>query len=421
MAVFEYTGKSAGGKTVKGVLDVDNVRALKAALRRDKIFLTEYKQTSAKGGKRGAKVKGGKAQSAGSADVDFQELLTRISPMDIAEMTRQLATLQKAGVPLVDGMTAIVEQTENPKLKRVLSEVRTDLNEGTAFSRALAKHPKVFDQTYSNMVRAGESSGNLDIVLQRLADFTESQVRLQNKIIGALTYPVIMLIISLFIVAAMMVLVVPKITIMFEDLGADLPFITKMLIFFSDLLSNWWPLLILLGVGAFTLFDRWRRSEDGSVKWDRFLLKVPVLGDLVRKIAIARFARTLATLLSSGVPLLSAMEIVETVVSNKVLAAVLAEARVAIREGDTISGPLKRSEEFPPMVTHMVAIGERSGELENMLKNVSESYENQVDTRVNALTSILEPIMIVGMGIMVAFLVAAILLPMMQLTSAVSG
>ncbi len=423
MPVFEYIGKSAGGKTVKGVLDVDNVKALKAALRRDKVFLTEYKQTSSSGkkGKGGGRVKAGQKQTAGSSDIDLQEIFTRISPMDVSEMTRQLATLQKAGVPLVDSMTAIVEQVENPKLKRVLSEVRTELNEGTAFHKALAKHPKVFGSTYANMVRAGESSGTMEIVLQRLADFTEAQVRLRNKIIGALTYPVIMLLISVLIVAAMMVLVVPKITIMFEDLGADLPFITKMLIFSSDLLSGWWPLLLLLAVGVSVLFNRWRTSETGAVKWDTFVLKVPVLGDLVRKIAIARFARTLATLLSSGVPLLTAMEIVENVVSNKVLAAVLEEARAAIREGDTISGPLKRSEEFPPMVVHMVAIGERSGELENMLKNVSESYENQVDTRVNALTSILEPIMIVGMGIMVAFLVAAILLPMMQLTSAVKG
>lgn len=420
MPVYEYIGRTAGGKTVKGVLDVDNVRALKSALRREKVFLTEYKETSAKG-KGGGKVKGGVAQRSGSRDVDLQEMLTRISPMDIAEMTRQLATLVRAGVPLVDSMTAIVEQTENPKLKRVLSAVRTDLNEGTSFFKALANHPKVFGSTYVNMVRAGESSGTLEIVLSRLADFTESQVQLRNRVIGALTYPVIMLIISILIVAAMMILVVPKITIMFEDLGAEMPLITRVLIFVSDVLSTWWPALLLLGFGAATMFQRWRTSEEGAPKWDRFLLKVPVLGDLVRKIAIARFSRTLSTLLSSGVPLLTAMEIVENVVANRVLSAVLGEARVAIREGDTISGPLKRSEEFPPMVVHMVAIGERSGELENMLKNVSESYENQVDSRVAALTSILEPIMIVGMGILVAFLVAAILLPMMKLTSSVGG
>lgn len=419
MPVYEYIGRTAGGKAVKGVLDVDNVRALKAALRRDRVFLTEYKETSAKGG--GGTVKGGVAQKTGSREVDFGELLTRISPMDVAEMTRQLATLVRAGVPLVDSMTAIVEQTENPKLKRVLSAVRTELNEGTSFHKALGAHAKVFGPTYVNMVRAGESSGTLEIVLSRLADFTESQVRLRNRIIGALTYPVIMLIISILIVAAMMILVVPKITIMFEDLGAEMPLITRLLILFSDILSTWWPALVLLAVAGSAAFNRWRVSEEGAPKWDRFLLGVPVLGDLVRKIAIARFSRTLATLLSSGVPLLTAMEIVENVVANRVLAAVLGEARVAIREGDTISGPLKRSEEFPPMVVHMVAIGERSGELENMLKNVSESYENQVDSRVSALTSILEPIMIVGMGIMVAFLVAAILLPMMKLTSSVGN
>lgn len=419
MPVFEYIGRSDGGKTVKGVLDVDNVRALKAALRRERVFLTEYKQTGSRAS--GDKVKAGRAQKSGSRDVDFGEMLVRISPMDVAETTRQLATLVRAGVPLVDSMTAIVEQTENPKLKRILSAVRTELNEGTSFHKALSAHSKVFGPTFINMVRAGESSGTLEIVLTRLADFTESQVRLRNKVIGALTYPVIMLLISILIVGAMMILVVPKITVMFEDLGAEMPMITRVLIFVSDILATWWPALVLLSVGATLAFNRWRASEEGAPKWDRFLLKVPVLGDLVRKIAIARFSRTLSTLLSSGVPLLAAMEIVENVVANRVLSAVLAEARIAIREGDTISGPLKRSEEFPPMVVHMIAIGERSGELENMLKNVSESYENQVDTRVSALTSILEPIMIVGMGIVVGLLVAAILLPMMKLTASVGN
>ena len=419
MPVYEYIGRSAGGKSVKGVMDVENVRSLKAALRREKVFLTEYHATSGKGGR--GKVRAGIKQKAGSRDVNLRDMLIRVTPMDVAEMTRQLATLQKAGVPLVDSLTALVEQTENPKMKRALSRVRTDVNEGLSLHQALEKHPHIFGETYSNMVRAGESSGTLELVLQRLADFTEAQVRLRNKIIGALTYPVIMMIIASFIVAAMMILVVPKITIMFEDLGADLPFITKVLIFLSDTLSSWWPMLILMLIGLGYLFKRWQETENGRERWDRFVLRVPVLGQLARKIAIARFSRTLGTLLNAGVPLLTAMIIVENVVDNKVLAQVISDARNAIREGDSIAGPLKRSEAFPPMVVHMVAIGERSGELENMLTNVSESYENQVDTQVNALTSVLEPIMIVGMGIVVAFLVAAILLPMMKLTSAVGG
>lgn len=421
MPVFEFVGKGPGGKVVKGVRDVENVRALKAALRREKVFLTEYRENTAAGGRaKSVKGKGGKA-AKGSRDVDFKEMLTRVSPNDVSEMTRQLATLVKAGVPLVDALTAIVDQVENPKLKRILSRVRTDVMEGAAFSRALGQHPEVFGNTYVNMVRAGESSGTLEIVLLRLADFMESQVALRNKVIGALTYPVIMLGIAVMIVAAMMILVVPKITVMFEDLGAELPFITKLLIGLSGFLSSWWPLLIILGVFAMLGFERWRRTDDGAERWDRFVLKVPLMGDLMRKIAISRFARTLSTLLSSGVPLLAALEIVEAVMNNRVLSAVIHEARSAIREGDSISGPLKRSEEFPPMVVHMVAIGERSGELEGMLTNVSENYEGQVETRINALTSVLEPIMIVGMGAVVAFLVAAILLPMMQLSSAVRG
>lgn len=419
MPVFEYIGKDASGRTIKGVLDVESVRSLKSALRRDKVFLTEYHETSVKGGK--AKIRAGAVQKAGSRDFDLEELLTRISPNDVSEMTRQMATLLKAGVPLVDALGATVEQIENPKLKRVLAQVRTDVNEGAPFWRALGAHPKVFGVTYFNMVRAGESSGNMDVVLLRLADFTESQVRLRNKIIGAMTYPVIMLCIATLIVTAMMIFVVPTITGMFADLGTEMPWITKALIFISNMFSSFWWLGILLAVGATVGFRRWLATDKGADSWDALMLRVPVLGDLIRKIAISRFSRTLSTLLSSGVPLLTAMEIVENVVANRVLAKVIAEARAAIREGDSIAGPLKRSQQFPPMVVHMVAIGERSGELENMLKNVSESYENQVDTRVNALTSLLEPIMIVGMGVMVGFLVAAILLPMMQLAKSMRG
>lgn len=417
MAVYEYTGKDANGKTIKGVLDVDGVRALKNALRRDRIFLIEYHESNAKGRK--AKIGVGGAKKQGSRELDLEELLTRVTPQDISEMTRQLATLIKAGVPLVDSLAAIVEQVENPKLKRILARVRTDVNEGAPFWRALAVHDKVFETTYYNMARAGESSGNLDTVLARLADFTESQVRLRNKIIGAMTYPVIMLCISFAIVTGMMVFVVPQITVMFEDLGADLPPLTKILIMTSHFVTGWWWLYVPGVVGLVVLVRRWLSTDTGADWKDKTLLKVPILGDLIRKIAISRFSRTLSTLLSSGVPLLTAMEIVENVVANRVLAKVLAEARNAIREGDSIAGPLKRSNQFPPMVVHMISIGERSGELENMLKNVSESYENQVDTRVNALTSLLEPLMIVFMGIVVAFLVAAILLPMMKLTQAV--
>lgn len=422
MPVFEYIGKDANGRTVKGVLDVEGVRALKAALRRDKVFLTEYREAGGKAGQaKGQKVKAGVQQKSASREVDLADMLTTIGPRDISEFTRQLATLLKATVPLVEALGAIVEQVENPKLKRVVAQVRTDVNEGAPFWRALSVHDKVFETTYYNMARAGETSGNLDVVLARLADFTESQVKLRNKIIGAMTYPVIMLCISLLIVLGMMVFVVPNITAMFNDLGAELPIITRIMIGLSNFVTKFWWVGVLMLVGAWQLFARWKRTESGGERWDQMLLKAPILGDLLRKIAIARFTRTLSTLLLSGVPLLTAMEIVENVVNNKILAKVIAEARNAIREGDNIAGPLKRSGQFPPMVVHMVSIGEKSGELEEMLRNVSESYENQVDTAVQALTSLLEPLMIVFMGVVVGFLVAAILLPMMKLTQAVQA
>jgi general secretion pathway protein F len=271
------------------------------------------------------------------------------------------------------------------------------------------------------MIRAGEHSGALEVVLVRLADFTESQARLRSKILGTMAYPAAMMIIGSIVLGILFTVVIPRVTKIFEDTKATLPWMTRVLIAFTGFMTNWWWLvLILLAAGGWG-FLRWKRSPEGRARWHRFVLTVPVFGRLARIIAIGRFARTLSTLLKSGVPLLTAMDIVRNVVGNDRLAEVIVEARDAIREGESIAAPLKRSGEFPPLVHHMVAIGERSGALEEMLSNVASAYEDQVDTTVAALTSLLEPIMIVVMGGAVAFIVFSVLMPILQINTLAGG
>jgi len=321
---------------------------------------------------------------------------------------------------VVDALNACVDQTENPKLKKLLSSVKQAVNEGSSLGDALMHHEEVFTTLYINMVRAGEISGTLDIVFERLSEFIEGQVKLRTKLSGTLMYPVIMVCIALMIVSLMMIFVVPKITEMFQEMGAELPLITRILIGTSDLFRDWWWAGILLGVLAAWRFRVWKNTESGREALDGYKLRMPLFGNLIRMVAVVRFTKTFGTLLASGVPILTALGIVRNVVNNVVLANVIDEARVAIQEGEGIAAPLQRSEQFPPMMTHMIAIGEKTGQLEAMLGNVAEAYETQVDSRMTQLTSVLEPIMIVGMGLGVGFLVFAILLPMLQMNDAIA-
>jgi len=407
MAVYEYRGiLVASGKAAKGYKDADNVKALRGALRREGILLTEATEEAER-------------KERAKKQINLLAPFQRPSTSDIAVMTRQLATLVRAGVPLVESIGALSEQAENEQLIRILTAVRETLNEGTSFAKSLALHNKVFPPLYINMVEAGEASGTLEAVLERLADFMENQARLKGKVAGALAYPVLMAIVGSILVGFLMVAVVPKVTAIFENLGQELPWYTKLLIFVSGILgSYWWLLLILLAIGSFA-FRRWKNTEQGRLKWDTFRLRVPLFGRLNLLVAVARFSRTLSTLLSSGVPLLSAMGIVKNVLENALLEQVITTAINSIREGESIAVPLKKSGEFPPMVTHMITVGERSGQLEQMLENVSRAYEADVEVRVQALTSLLEPMMIVIMGGLVGFITMAILMPLIQMNDMV--
>ena len=407
MPVFEYRGLNEAGKNVTGLRDADSPKTLRTNLRREGIFLTEVL------GEKGQS--NGKEAPAGQIRFSFE----RVTAEDISIMTRQLAVLVGAGVTLIEALTALIDQIEKEKLKRILSDVKQRVNEGSTLADALAAHPKAFSNLFINMIRAGESSGALDVVLVRLADFTESQAKLRQKVVGALTYPMIMILMSFVILIILFTFVVPKVTKIFEDAKVTLPFTTRALIFTSNLTRDYWYLIVLAAVGVVVAFQRWKVSPKGRPSWDRFTLKAPIFGKLLRMLSIARFSRTLSTLLKSGVPLLKSMDIVKNIVSNSVLTKVIENARESIQEGESIAEPLKRSKEFPPLVYHMIAIGERSGQLEEMLVNVASAYETQVDVRIGALTSLMEPILIVIMGGVVAFIVFSILMPILQLNTVI--
>ena len=410
MPVYEYVGVSASGKKAKGVFDADTPRALRDGLRAQGIFVTEFVE--------GGKAKGAKQALSRNKQGDIEISIPGqkgYNLRDVAVMTRQLATLQKAGIPLIECLNALVEQTEKPALKQVISDVRQKVSEGSALAAAMKDHPDAFSDLYINMIRAGESSGNLDTVLLRLTEFLDDQIALRQKITGAAVYPILMIILGTGIVIFLMTFVIPKVTQIFEDQGAALPLVTKLLIGFSHFVGTWWPLLLIATGGAIYGFRRWRETEEGRDRWDALVLKSPIFGPLTRMIAVSRFSKTLGTLLASGVPLLNAMGIVKEILGNTVLIKVVETARLNIREGESVATPLARSGEFPPMVTHMIAVGERTGSLEDMLENVSEAYDAEVSTRIQALTTLLEPMMIVIMGGVVGFIVFAILLPILQL------
>ncbi|HEX9399711.1 MAG TPA: type II secretion system inner membrane protein GspF [Anaeromyxobacter sp.] len=409
MPVFEYRALTSGGKAVVGLREADSPKTLRSTLRREGVFLTEV-----------VGQKQADAQAAREVNVR-RWVVGRISAEDLAIATRQLAVLVHAGIPLVESLTALVEQVEKEKLKRVLGDVKQRVNEGSTLADALGAHPRVFGDLFVNMIRAGEHSGALEIVLVRLAEFTESQARLRSKIMGTMAYPAAMMVIGSIVLGILFTVVIPRVTKIFADTKATLPWMTRGLIGFTWFVTQFWWALILIIAASIWGFLRWRATPAGKARWHRFVLTVPVFGRLVRTIAIGRFARTLSTLLKSGVPLLTAMDIVKNVVGNVRLAEVVEQARDAIREGESIAAPLKRSGEFPPLVHHMVAVGERSGALEEMLANVASAYEDQVDTTVAALTSLLEPLMIVVMGGVVAFIVFSVLMPILQINTLAGG
>lgn len=402
MALYTYKGINKSGVETKGTLNAENINLAKSKARSLGILLTDIKEQ--------------KSDNKNKSEINFS-FGNAVSINDLSLMTRQLATLIKARIQIVESFNALIEQCDNPKLKVILSEVRQKVNEGSSLAKALSDYPKVFDNIYINMVEAGESSGTLDIVLLRLAEFTEAQVKLKNKIRGAMMYPIIMLCVGALVMSVILVLVIPKITKIFITLKKELPLPTKICIWASEFISNYWWAVIIGVIVGIKLFQKYIDSPSGRKLYDTVTLKTPVLGNLITMINVSRFCSTLATLLNSGVPILMAMNIVKNLISNIHMRKAIEASRTNVQEGSSLAGPLAESRLFPVMVTHMISLGEKSGELEPMLNIIAENYEDQVESKLSGLTSILEPIMMVGMGGAVAFIVMSVVIPMMELNS----
>ena len=417
MPVYSWKGLNTAGKAVTGTKDADGPKNLRQALRKDGVFVTEHREVLAGGGARAPERAGASGAPVPllKREVDLKRMLERVRPQEVAAFTRQLATLLKAGIPLAEALGALSEQADNKKFEVVLAEIRQKVNEGSSLADTMSRHPRIFPELYTNMVRSGEAAGNLDAVLGRLADFLDAQHALRSKVSGALTYPIIMVILGSLVMGVLMVVVVPKITSIFADLGRTLPWNTQLLIFAADVVGGYWWAVIIFVVGVWILYRRWSRSPKGKAVVDRVSLKMPLVGPLARYVGVARFSRTLSTMLAAGVPVLTALEITKKVLNNTVLEKVVEEARDAIREGESIAAPLKRSKQFPSLMVHMVAVGERSGQLEAMLENVATAYERDVEAKVARLTTVLSPALIVGMALAVVFIVFSVLQPILDM------
>ena len=405
MPLYEYKGLNSLGKPTKGVKEAATKNALREMLLKNGVYLSEAKERS-----------GAKSDSKQNTPLGGIKIGSGVSKQDIKDFTSQFCTLQKAAIPLTECLTALADQAEKETLKTALTDIKSKVSEGSSLADAMAGYPKLFDTLYISMIRAGESSGSLDVVLERLTGFLESQLRLRSRIISAMVYPIIMIVIGVLLMIVLLVFVIPRVTKLFDQQRKELPGITKLLLAITDIVNNYWWLLIIIAIAIFFGFKYWVSTPGGKKNWDTFLLKIPIFGNIIRLVSISRFSKTLATLLASGVPLLKAMEIVKSILGNEVLAKVVEDAHESIREGETLAAPLKRSGEFPPLMTHMINVGEKAGRLEEMLNSVADTYEDQVSVKVDALTSLLEPMMIVIMGGTIGFVVIAILLPIMQLS-----
>ncbi|MEZ4368305.1 MAG: type II secretion system inner membrane protein GspF [Kofleriaceae bacterium] len=422
--MYAYKGLSPAGKAVSGLREAESPKLLRQLLRRDGVVVTSCEVSSkGGGGKAPSKGAGKGAATAGAAkgglsrQVDLGGLFGGVKPVDIAAFTRETATLLRAGIPLAEALGAMVEQTTNLRFKVPLGEIRAMVNEGSSLADALGKHPKLFDDLYVSMVRAGEAAGNLDDVLVRLADFMDGAQKLKTKVQSAMIYPVIMLVVGIAIVAVIMTKVVPEITKQFNAQGKVLPINTRMLIWLSDLFRDYLGLILLATVAGIIGFRLWIKSASGRPIWHRFVLRLPVVGELVRTVSVSRFARTLGTMLSAGVPMLRALDAGKEIVGNVIIKRAIDDAKVAVTEGESLATTLRKSGQFPPSTINMISVGERSGQLEDMLTRIADTYDNSTDVKLGRLTALLEPLMLVFMGGAVAFIVFSVLQPILEQAS----
>ena len=395
MAVFQYSAKDINGRTVVGVVDAPSENEATTMLQNKSYIVLSLKQVKAR------------MLSASSQKIKLDDLVV---------FSRQLATMIDAGIPLVQALSILSEQVDNKGLKSVVLTVRQDIEAGMSFCDALAKHPHVFSELFINMSRAGEASGMLDEVLDRLASYLEKTASLTRKVKSSLVYPAVVISMAFLITAVLLIKVVPTFKGIFDMLGGQLPFPTQVLIMISDIVRKFF-FLALIAIGALVYAFKWYISTPkGMYNFDALQLRVPVLGTLFQKVAVAKFSRTFSTLVKSGVSVLNALDIVGKTSGNKVVEEAVAGCRVAVRDGEPIATPLQRSKVFPPLVCRMIGVGEQTGQLEKMLTKIADFYDDQVDTAVAGMTSLIEPLVIALLGVLIGGIVIALFLPIFKIT-----
>ena len=424
MPIFEYKALTSNGKTKKGIVDANTARDARSKLRNDHMHVTEMWEVADKKSRKDKSVSkktrsltAKKGKPGGLLSMEIELFQPKISTRDLATFTRQFSTLLRSGIQLTDALNALVEQCVDPHLERVLRNVKEEITSGNNLAEAMAKHPRFFSDLYVNMVRAGEASGHLDVVLTRIADYLQKQASLKGKVLAAITYPAIMVIVGLAVVIFLMSYVVPRITQILKDRGQPLPFITELLMTASDFTKAYWIYVLLaMVIGGFFLKSL-IGTDAGRLKFDSMLLRLPIFGTLFSKQAISRFALTFSTLLKSGLPALDSLKIVALVVNNAKLTQVINNIHARIIEGADIATPIRKSKVFPPMVGYMVSVGEQSGQLEEILDRIAESYEEELDLSIQRLTSLIEPIIIILLAVVGGFIIAAVLLPLLDFSS----
>ena len=403
MPIFVWKGTASNGEIQKGEIEAQDEQAARRLLRQQRISLSKIKA---------------KPKDLLENIALFQQ---KVTPKDIVIFTRQLSTMIDAGLPLVQGLEILASQQENKTLKKILLDTKSDVEGGSTFADALKKHPKQFDRLFCNMVAAGEMGGILDDVLKRLADYMEKALRLKRKVKGALTYPIIVLAISALVIGVILIFVIPVFEQMFSEFGGSLPLPTQMVVNLSNFVKSYFLVMIGVVVVMVFLFKKYYKTEKGKRVVDRLILKSPVFGPLLRKVAVAKFTRTLGTLINSGVPILESLNVAAGTADNKMVEEAIYNVRSSISEGRTIAQPLAESGIFPAMVVQMVSVGETTGALDQMLNKIADFYDEEVETAVDALTTMIEPFMIVFLGGTVGSIIVAMYLPIFAMAGAVSG
>jgi type IV pilus assembly protein PilC len=400
MPVYMYKGKTRNGREISGELKAENRDQLISLLRRRRIIISQIREKP--------------------KDINLS-LGSGVKSKDVVLFARQLATMISAGLPLVNCLEILAKQAEREKMKKIILETQSNVESGRTFSESLQKHKRIFGDVFIHMISAGEAGGILDTILMRLAVYLEKAAALKSKIRSAMMYPAVILTAAVGAVIFLLISVIPTFAEMFVNFGAQLPLPTRIVLALSDILSHYFIVLILAVVGVVVSLKLLYRVDKGALMLDTWRLKLPIFGELFRKVSISRFTRTLGTLLSSGVPILDGLEITAKTAGNRVIHDAVMKARASISEGEAISEPLAQSEVFPPMVTQMISVGEKTGNLDEMLSKISDFFDDEVDTSVSTLTSILEPVMIIFMGVIIGGIVIAVYMPMFDLIKAIRG